>query len=162
LNTASGDGSVGTPTKGIQHESFQAALVLSAASTVGNSCLRLLDGWRFGTVLAAMESGMATAKAAELQDVNRRLQALVVRLARIIVGEIAETNAVPDRLNRGDAEPNVAARRLQTVSTLRDVAVECAHLARDSLEVTIARELEEISVELAGGAAKLEASLRLD
>jgi hypothetical protein len=110
-----------------------------------------------------MESYVTIAKIEELQDVNRRLQALVVHLARIIVGRIADAKTLPDGLNRDVPEElNDAARRLETVSTLRDVAVECAHLARDSLEMTVARELEEMSVELADGAAKLEASLRLD
>jgi hypothetical protein len=95
---------------------------------------------------------MTNAKSAELQDVNKRLRAVVVRLARIIVGIIFEAKTLPD-------DP---ARRLETVSTLREVAVECAHLARNSLEMTVARELEEISVELADGAARLEASLKLD
>jgi hypothetical protein len=110
-----------------------------------------------------MEPGMTTAKIAELQDVNTRLQAVVVRLARIIVATIFEAKTLPDGLNRGVAAGlNDTARRLETVSTLREVAVECAHLARNSLEMTVARELEEISVELADGAAKLEASVRLD
>jgi hypothetical protein len=123
----------------------------------------LPDGWHVGTELAPMESYVTIAKIEELQDVNRRLQALVVHLARIIVGRIADAKTLPDGLNRDVPEElNDAARRLETVSTLRDVAVECAHLARDSLEMTVARELEEMSVELADGAAKLEASLRLD
>jgi hypothetical protein len=109
-----------------------------------------------------MEPCMSIAKRAELQDVNTRLQAVVVRLARIIVGTIFEVKTLPDGLKRGvAAELNDAARRLETVSTLREVAVECAHLARKSLEMTVARELEEISVQLADAAAKLEASLRL-
>jgi hypothetical protein len=110
-----------------------------------------------------MELCMTIAEIAELQGVNRRLLALVIRLARIIVGRIAEATALPDGLNRSDAAgPNDGARRPDAVSMLRDVAVECAHLARDSREMPHARELEEMSVELAGAAAKLEASLTLD
>jgi hypothetical protein len=102
-----------------------------------------------------MGSRINNAKDAELQDVNTRLQALVVRLARIVVDRIAEGRVPRDGINRG-AEP----AGLETVSALRDIALECAQLARDSLEETFARALEETSVELADGAAKLEASLR--
>jgi hypothetical protein len=110
-----------------------------------------------------MESCMTIAEIAELRDVNRRLQALVVRLARIIVRSISEAKTLPGDLNRSvSAELNYATRRPETVSMLRDVAVECAHLARDAPEMTVARELEEMSVELAEGAAKLEATGRLD
>jgi hypothetical protein len=109
-----------------------------------------------------MEPRMTLVESAELHDVNRRLQALVVRLARLVVGRIGEAKALPDGLTRGvAAELTDAARRLETVSTLREIAVECAHLARHSLEMTVARELEEMSIELADAAAKLEASLRL-
>jgi hypothetical protein len=110
--------------------------------------------------LAPMGSCMTVAEVAGLQDVNRRLQAVVVRLTRLVVGRIAEATTLPDGLDRGVAAGlNDAARRLETVATLRDAAVECAHLARDTLEPIVARELEEMSVELADGAAKLEASL---
>jgi hypothetical protein len=110
-----------------------------------------------------MELCMTFAEITALQDLNRRLQALVVRLARMVVGSLAEATTLPDGRGRGvAAEPNDAARRLETVSRLRDIALECAHLARDSRAMTDARELEEMSVELADGAAKLEASLRLD
>ena len=123
----------------------------------------LPDAWHFGAELTPMgppiniskDAGLQ--KDAELQDVNIRLQALVVRLARIIVDRIAEERVLRDDANRG-AEP----AGLETVSALRDIALECAHLARDSLEGAFARELEEASVELADGAAKLEASLRSD
>lgn len=110
-----------------------------------------------------MEPCTTIAKDADLQDVNRRLQALVARLARIVVARIVEDSPAPDGIDRGIvAEINDAARHLEAVSTLRDLALECAHLARHSLEMTFARELEEIGVELADGAARLEASLKLD
>jgi hypothetical protein len=107
-----------------------------------------------------MEPCTTIAEGADLQDVNRRLQALVVRLARIVVARIAEAGPPPDGIHV--AEINDATRRLETVSTLRDLALECAHLARHSPEMTFARELEEIGVELADAAARLEASLKLD
>lgn len=117
----------------------------------------LPDAWLFGTELAPMGSRKSIAGGAQLQDVNTRLQALVIRLARIVVDRIAE-----ERVPRDNANAGAAAARLETVSALRNVALECAHLARDSVDETFARELEEASVELAEGAAKLEASVGSD
>ena|ERR1700716_3590782 len=102
---------------------------------------------------------MTKATIAELQDRNKRLLALVVGLSRIILDRIGGPASLADGVDRRVAlEVNEPTRWLEAASTLREAAIQCAHLARDSFESepAAARELEEVSIELAEGAATLE------
>jgi hypothetical protein len=108
-------------------------------------------------------SGRTNARFAELQDRNKRLQALVVSLCKIVLSGTGDPAAPARELDRRDAaELNAAKRWLEAVPALREAALQCAHLARDSIEPAAARELEEISIELADWAATLERIATVD
>jgi hypothetical protein len=94
----------------------------------------------------------------ELEEENKALRALSIRIGRIVLDSI---DAVSMLFNSSDNKQRVppifkANTPAEIVSALRDIAIEYDHLARNSARKSTRSDLEEISVELADKAANLE------
>src|SRR6266566_4597723 len=97
---------------------------------------------------------------AELRGENDGLLRLVVRLSDIIRQNVAEQRELLD-IHGGEVDPRVlvAMTPAEFVPRLREVSLRCAQLGRDCSDRPTAQGLEELGVQLAVEAEKLEAVL---
>ena len=103
---------------------------------------------------------MADSTIAQLQKENNDLRDLVVQLSNIIlrnvVGATRALSQLHSRQNLSSSPSTMSP--IEIVPRLRDVALLCAHLSRDSHPNSeTARELESLGVELADVAERLAA-----
>jgi hypothetical protein len=92
----------------------------------------------------------------QLRKENHNLRNLVVQLSTIILRNVVEQRALLQlhgRLNLSSSTATMSP--LEIASRLREVALLCAHLGRDTAQTETARELESLSVELADAAERL-------
>jgi cell division septum initiation protein DivIVA len=93
----------------------------------------------------------------ELQRENAELRERLDQLRKLL-SNIARSRTLSDLIS-----PEIKSRVINSMSSteigphLRDLALRCVHLARESADAQVARELEDISIELAGRAGSLEA-----
>lgn len=105
---------------------------------------------------------MAKSTMNKLEQENKALRALSIKLGRIVLNSV---DAIAVVFNSGNDNMRVPMFKTHTpdqiVSALRDIAIECGHLARNSANSGTHADLEEISVELADKAANLEGVFRI-
>jgi hypothetical protein len=96
----------------------------------------------------------------QLRKENNDLRDLVVQLSNIILRNVVgETRALPQLHSRQNlSSPPSTMSPIEIVPRMREVALLCAHLSRDSRpDSETARELESLGVELADAAERLAA-----
>jgi hypothetical protein len=105
---------------------------------------------------------MANLTLAELQNKNRDLCQLVIRLSAIILRNVAEQRELAG-IRGSQIAPQllVAIMPVGIVSRLREASMRCSELSRDCCDGDTTRTLEGLGVELATEAEMFEALLRL-
>ncbi len=113
------------------------------------------DHWNPGN-----DEGRMTAKSAvtKLEIENEALRALSIKLGRIVLTSAGMPSGESDNIRRPIID---ALGPDQIASALRELALECERLVRLSKQGDRAEEFEEIGIEFADMAAKIEAAFRL-
>jgi hypothetical protein len=101
---------------------------------------------------------VTNSKIAELQKENNDLRHLVIQLSKLLVRIVVAQRGVLDICSKEAAQRLLEAMSPDEIAPLlREVSLHCAHASRDCLDDRPAQELEDLSVELADEAQKLEA-----
>jgi hypothetical protein len=85
----------------------------------------------------------------QLRKENEDLRQLVLQLSKIVIRSLMDYGR--------DMPPPAAMSPTEIVPHLRELAIRCAHLSRESADRRSAQELESVSVELADAAERLAA-----
>ena len=96
-------------------------------------------------------------ESAHLREENKGLRELVIQLSKILLRTVAEIGQLPiiqTRLVRWALPDPMSPADI--VAGLREEAIRCARLSRDSADGGAARELESLSVELADAAERVQ------
>lgn len=113
------------------------------------------DQWNPGNDEGRMAAKSAVTK---LEIENEALRALSIKLGRIVLTSAGTSSGESDNIRRPIIE---ALGPDQIASALRELALECERLVRLSKQGDRAEEFEEIGIEFADMAAKIEAAFRL-
>jgi hypothetical protein len=100
---------------------------------------------------------MENSKSAHLREENKGLRELVIRLSKILLRTLADIGELPiiqTRLVRWALPDPMSPAEI--VAGLREEAVRCARLSRDSADGGAAQELESLSVELSDTAERVQ------
>jgi hypothetical protein len=100
----------------------------------------------------------ATSTVTKLEIENEALRALSIKLGRIVLTSAGLSSGESDNIRMPIFE---ALGPDQIASALRELALECERLVRISKQGDRAEEFEEIGIEFADMAAKIEAAFRL-
>jgi hypothetical protein len=100
----------------------------------------------------------ATSTVTKLEIENEALRALSIKLGRIVLTSAGLSSDESDNIRMPIFE---ALGPDQIASALRELALECERLVRISKQGDRAEEFEEIGIEFADMAAKIEAAFRL-
>jgi hypothetical protein len=100
---------------------------------------------------------MENSKIAHLREENKELRELVIRLSKILLRTVAEIGELPIIQSPSVRSPlREPMSPAEIVAGLREEAIRCARLSRDSADGGAAQELEGLSVELADTAERVQ------
>ena len=100
---------------------------------------------------------MENSTRAHLREENKELRWLVIRLSKILLRTVAEIGELPIIQSRSVRSPLPEPMSpAEIVAGLRDEAMRCARLSRDSADGGATQELENLSVELADAAERVQ------